>query len=133
MPERAALWSALVAVALSQGCGDPCEAAEDRAVLATELPCSMTTSEGIWESHPLPPIEDEQCYWLEFRECSEYEIQHPLGAIPSLVVGYISFDPDGTFATVASGNSFIVDEADTQTITIRNAQNQRFYLRLVLQ
>ena len=114
-------------------CGNPCGDPEDRLVLLTELPCNMTNADGVWESHPWPPIADEQCYWLEFRGCSQYEIEHPLRRIPTLVVGYTSFDPDGGFATTASGNSFIVEEASTSTVTIRNDQNQLFYLKLVLE
>lgn len=117
-------------------CGDPCGDAEDRLVrLEEDLPCEMTNADGVWESHPLPPIadEDEECYWLEFRGCSKYEIAHPLGRVPTLVVGYTSFDQDGSFSTVGSGNSFVVQEASASTVTIRNAQNQFFYLRLVLE
>lgn len=99
----------------------------------SELPCEMTNDDGAWESHPLPPIADEQCYWLEFRGCSTYEIAHPLGRIPSVVLGYTSFDPDGTFSTIGSGNSFVVQEASDATVTLRNGQNQLFYLRLVLE
>jgi hypothetical protein len=133
---RFAWWGALTLLCLiGTACGDPCGDPEDRQVLADELPCSMTNAEGVWESHPLPPIddEDEQCYWLEFRGCSKYEIQHPLGAVPTLVVGYTSFDQDGSFSTVGSGNSFVVQEANASTVTIRNGQNQLFFLRLVLE
>ena len=93
----------------------------------------MTNAEGVWESHPFPPIPDEQCYWLEFRGCSKYEIEHPLGREPSLVVGYTSFEQDGRFSTIGSGNSFVVEETSDSTVTISNAQNQLFYLRLVLE
>ncbi len=99
----------------------------------SELPCNMTRPDGVWESHPLPPIADEQCYWLEFRGCSKYEIEHPLGRTPTLVVGYTSFDQDGSFSTLGSGNSFVIEEANDSTVTLRNAQNQLFYLRLVLE
>ena len=131
-------WSgalALIAVGsvLSTGCGDPCGAAEDRLVPMSELPCSMTRPEGVWESHPFPPVVNEQCYWLEFRGCSSYEIEHPLGRVPALVVGYTSFEQDGRFSTVGSGNSFVVEASGDSTVTIRNAQNQLFYLRLVLE
>jgi hypothetical protein len=112
-------------------CGDPCEGAEDRLVPLSELPCNSTSSEGIWESHPFPPITDAACQWLEFRACSTYEIEHPLGRVPSVIIGYTAFDADGEFATVGSGNSFIVQGATESTFTIRNAQNQLFYLRLV--
>jgi hypothetical protein len=124
---------ALLPVALN-GCGDPCGDPEDRLVtIADELPCSTTNAQGVWESHPLPPITDEQCFWFEFRGCSRYEIEHPLGRVPRVVIGYTSFNRDGGFATVGSGDSFIVQEANDQTVTLRNAQNQLFYLRLVLE
>jgi hypothetical protein len=112
--------------------GGPCGDAEDRLVQRTDLPCSMTDAGGVWYSHPFPPISDAQCYWLEFRGCSQYQIEHPLGRAPVQIVGYTSFDQDGSFSTPASGNSFVVQEVSDSTVTIRNAQNQLFYLRLTL-
>jgi hypothetical protein len=123
----------LLLAVVGSACGDPCGDAEDRQVPLDELPCSTTNADGVWESHPFPPIADEQCYWLEFRGCSRYEIEHRLGRVPALVVGYTSFDADGSFSTVGSGNSFVVEAADTSTVTVRNAQNQFFYLRLALE
>lgn len=114
-------------------CGDPCGDPEDRLVPLGELACNMTNADGVWESHPLPPLVSEECDWLEFRGCSTYEIEHPLGRVPSVAIGYTSFNADGEFSTVASGNSFVVQSASDSTITIRNAQNQLFYLRLVLE
>lgn len=118
---------------LGTACGDPCGAPEDRVVPLSELPCNMTRSEGAWESHPLPPVTDELCYWLEFRGCSRYQFEHPLGRTPTQVLGYTSFDPDGGFSTIGSGNSFVIEEASESTVTVRNSQNQLFYLRLVLE
>jgi hypothetical protein len=117
---------------LGSACGDPCGAAEDRSVPLTDLPCNMTSAEGVWESHPFPPISDAQCYWLEFRGCSKYQVEHPLGRAPVQVLAYTSFDQDGSFSTPASGNSFVVQEVSESSVTIRNAQNQLFYLRLTL-
>ena len=136
MPKSKRWWPlALLALLGTWGtaCGDPCGEAEDRLVPMGELPCNMTNADGVWASHPLPPITDEQCYWLEFRGCSRYEVEHPLGRTPTLVVGYTSFDPDGSFSTLGSGNSFVIEEANDSTVTLRNAQNQLFYLRLVLE
>lgn len=133
MPRFAWLGALTILGLVATACGDECGAAEDRLVPISELPCSMTNVEGVWESHPLPPIASEQCYWLEFRGCSRYELEHSLGRVPSLVVGYTSFEQDGRFSTVGSGNSFVVEEASASTVTVRNAQNQLFYLRLVLE
>ncbi|MBW1760452.1 MAG: hypothetical protein JRG67_08775 [Deltaproteobacteria bacterium] len=118
---------------LGTACGDPCGDPEDRLVPLSELPCNMTNAEGVWESHPFPPLVTEACNWLEFRGCSTYEIEHPLGRIPSDIIGYISFEKDGRLSTLGSGNSFVIEEAGDSTVIIRNTQNQLFYLRLVLQ
>lgn len=123
-----------VLLLLGFGCGGgPCGNSEDRTVVEADLPCSTMSSEGLWESHPLPPIEDEQCFWLEFRGCSTYRFENPLGEVPTTVIGYTSFEREGTFSTVGSGNSFVLQEATDAEVTIRNSQNQLFYLRLVLQ
>ncbi len=128
---RTAALSLLGLLGLACG-GGPCGDAEDRLVPLSELPCSRTSTEGVWESHPFPPVSDAQCYWLEFRGCSQYEFEHPLGRAPLQILGYTSFDQDGSFSTPASGNSFVVEEVSESTVTIRNAQSQFFYLRLTL-
>ncbi|MGB8328610.1 MAG: hypothetical protein WCE62_00675, partial [Polyangiales bacterium] len=120
-------------VTFAAACGDPCGDPEDRLVPLSEMPCNKTNADGVWESHPWPPIASEECYWLEFRGCSTYEIEHPLGRVPSVVIGYTGFDADGEYSTNASGNSFVVQSAGDSTITVRNAQNQLFYLKLVLE
>lgn len=123
-----------LAIALAFGCGgDPCGGAEDRTVPLSELPCSMMNADGVWESHPFPPITDEQCYWLEFRACSIYRFENPLPEAPKQVDGYLSFDRDGSFSTPGSGNSFVIEESTDSEVVIRNAQNQLFWLRLVLE
>lgn len=130
---RLTSWMGLGLLALgAAACGDPCGDPEDRLVTLDELPCNMTSAEGVWESHPFPPLSGPECNWLAFRGCSKYEIEHPLGRVPSVVLGYTSFEQDGRFSTVGSGNSFVVQEASDTTVTVRNAQNQFFYLRLAL-
>ncbi len=134
MIERAWRIGAVVMLAGGFGCGgDPCSDAEDRTVLLSELPCSSLDAGGVWESHPWPPIADEQCYWFEFRACSIYRFENPLPEAPTTVIGYTSFDSDGSFSTLGSGNSFVVEEATDSEVVIRNAQNQLFWLRLVLE
>lgn len=134
LPPSCAWWSVITFFAVCcTSCGDACGDREDRFVPLEEFPCSITDANGVWESHPLPPITDERCYWLEFRGCSRYEIEHPLSRPPIGVFGYTSFEQDGSFATLGSGNSFIISERSDSTVTIRNAQNQLFYLRLVLE
>ena len=127
------VWLGAMLCLLGMGCGDgPCGRSEDRGVPLSELPCNSTRNNGIWESHPFPPLQDG-CEWFELRGCSRYEFENPLAEAPTEVIGYLAFESDGEFATVGSGNSFIVDEVSDSTVVIRNAQNQVFYLRLVLQ
>jgi len=134
MLERHVWMVAVLMLAPGFGCGgDPCNGAEDRTVLLSDLPCSAMDANGVWESHPWPPIADEQCYWLEFRACSTYRFENPLAEAPKEVIGYTSFESDGGFSTPGSGNSFVIEEVTDSEITVRNSQNQLFWLRLVLE
>ena len=126
-------WCLAPLVMIGSACADPCDAPVNRRVPSSELPCSMTNAEGVWESHPFPPIVNDQCSWLDFPGCATLEIEHPLGRVPALAVGYTSFVPDGESSTPGSGNSFIIQELSDETIVVRNVQSQFFYLRLVLQ
>jgi len=118
--------------ALAIGCGDSDGAAVVEVSLA-ELPCEMQNAAGVWESAPPPPIMDEQCMWSSFRANTTYIFEHSLGRVPSVIIGYIAFGSDGTSSTIASGNVFLINGADDSTITVRNGQNQHFWLRLVLE
>lgn len=103
-------------------------------VSLADLPCQSLGASGIWESNPLPPITDSECLWFLFGANNTYIFEHPLGRVPIDVGGsLISFNDDGTSSTIPSGNVFLVLAADESTITIRNGQNQTFFLRLVLE
>ncbi len=123
--------SVVALLALAAGCGD--SGGDTIAVSLADLPCQMQSAQGIWESAPLPPITDEQCLWFLFRANNTYVFEHPLERVPFEVTGYIAFNSNGTASTIASGNAFLVDAADDSTITLRNGQNQDFWLRLVLE
>ena len=123
--------SVVAVAALAMGCGESGGATIE--VSLADLPCQMQNAEGIWESAPLPPITDERCLWFPFRANDTYIFEHPLGRVPFEVIGYIAFNSDGTGSTSASGNVFLLQAVDDSTITIRNSQNQDFWLRLVLE
>lgn len=126
-----ALASLVAIVALVWGCGE--SGGETIEVSLDDLPCERETEDGQWESHPWPPLEDDACRWFPFSANNTYVFEHPLGRVPTLVVGYIAFGSDGVGATVASGNVLLVNGADASTVTLKNDQNQDFSLRLVLQ
>ena len=128
---RARLGTIAMLAALISACGDSGGATVE--VSLADLPCQMQNTAGIWESAPPPPITDEQCMWFPFDANNTYIFEHPLGRVPSVILGYIAFGSDGTSATIGSGNVFLINGADESTITIRNGQNQSFWLRLVLE
>ncbi len=126
-----ALASLLAILALVWGCGMP--GGETIEVSLDELPCESEPTPGLWESHPPPPLTDDACRWFPFNANNTYIFEHPLGRVPTLVVGYIAFGSDGEGATIGSGNVFLVNAQDASTVTVKNDQNQDFSLRLVLQ
>ena len=124
-------WIAALGMLGCAACGSSAGATFE--VRVDDLPCEMETEAGLWESAPPPPLAVGECLWFPFDANNTYVFEHPLGRVPSLIIGYIAFSGDGLGATIASGNAFLVNGADESTVTIRNGQNQSFSLRLVLQ
>lgn len=96
-----------------------------------ELPCQAFTEGGVWESAPPPPATGE-CVWFLFLDNTTFIFEHPLGRRPGQISGLIAFDEDGVNSTLATGDAFLIRAADENTVTIRNGQNQTFFLRLSL-
>lgn len=120
--------SALVLLSAALGCGtvdDPPEV-----VSTLDLPCASMAG-SLWQSVGWPPA--PACDWFDFQGTTTYRFAHALGAVPTVVLGYIAFEPDGASSTIAHGDSFLVTEVTAADVTIRNGTNQNFYLRLVLQ
>lgn len=97
-----------------------------------DLPCHSTSEVGVWQSAPAPPLAVDECAWLFFAGNTTYVFEHELGRVPTIVIGYIAFEADGLGATVASGNSLVEAGREETSITIKNTQNQDFFLQLVL-
>lgn len=127
---RARSTLALLLGAAAIGCGDGGGGREAVEVPLSELPCQSLRDEGIWESVPFPV---SPCEWFDYQAQTTYRFEHPLGRAPSIVLGYISFSADGTGSTPASGDPFLIQDATDTTVTITSAQNQDFFLRLVLE
>ena len=124
-----ALWALLTALCL--GCGSDTAGDELINVALSELPCAELDG-GLWESAPLPPATGT-CIWLSFEGTTTYEIEHGLGTIPRVVLGYLAFEESGVSSTIGAGDSFLIRDGDEQMITLRNGSQQDFYLRLVLE
>lgn len=114
--------------ASQSGCGDASAQTTER-VNAADLPCAdfdPTIEE--WES---AGWFGDTCPWIEFTPRTSFEVEHPLGRVPKSVLIYISFSSDGASSTLASGDSGLIVGATSETVTVRNNTEQRFYLRLV--
>lgn len=118
-----------VLLVLAAACGS--SESEPVEVTLDELPCQGFTDGGVWESAPPPPASGD-CVWFLFLDNTTFVFEHPLGRTPALIDGLIAFDEDGVNSTPPSGNVFLVRAADENTVTIRNGQNQTFFLRLNL-
>ena len=131
MRERKAAWMGLAMLAVTAACGSSTN--EPVEVPLSEFPCQGFSAEGDWQSAPGPPDAVGECVWFLFEDNATFIFEHPLGRVPFSAGGsLISFDEEGTNATIPSGNVFLVVEWDENTATIRNGQNQTFFLRLVL-
>lgn len=118
---------ALPSLGLS-GCGEA-SAQTPVQVETADLPCAdydPTLEE--WES---AGWFGDTCDWIEFTPRTSFEVAHPLGRVPKSVLIYISFNPDGASSTLASGDTGLIVGATSETVTVRNNTEQRFYLRLV--
>lgn len=120
----------LALLPLAAACGDA--AAQDPIEL--ESSCAETQLLGgeiaAWESAGWPP--DTRCDWLPFDGRTTVDLSHDLGRTPRSVDIYISFDPDGALSTPASGDVARILGVGPDTIQLRNAQNQDFFLKVVL-
>jgi len=114
---------------LAAGCGE----AGAQAVVEVgldELPCASGGADG-WESTSWPDGSGA-CPWLRYEGRTTYRIAHERGSIPRSVNVYLSFDEAGTASAASAGDmARIVSVTDTH-VELRNATNQRFFLRVVL-
>ena len=122
---------ALVALAACEGASaqDPVEVTLDMLPCASE---ALSISEA-WESAPWPPGTLDACAWMPFDGDTSYRVSHGLGRVPRVVLVYISFDSDGRASNVAPGDATRIISVDDSVVEIRNAQEQDFFAKVVLQ
>lgn len=108
---------------------------------AADMPCaSLDATSGIWTSTTWPmadvtPDADAGigCGFLPLPPRERVILEHGLGRAPGPVLVYISFQPAGVGATLASGDPVrIIDVTDSQ-LTLENHTSQGFYIRVVLE
>ncbi|MCB9603831.1 MAG: hypothetical protein H6722_18195 [Sandaracinus sp.] len=119
----------LATLVLPSACGE----AGAQAVVeveAADFPCASGDVDA-WESAPWPDGSDA-CTWLRYEGRTTYRIAHELGQVPRSVQVYLSFDENGAASAASAGDmARIVAVTDTH-VELRNATNQRFFLRVVV-
>jgi hypothetical protein len=120
--------SLLGALALG-GCGEAgAQAVEEIGLDA--LPCASGDADA-WESTPWPDGSGA-CTWLRYEGRTTYRIAHELGAIPRSVQVYLSFEETGVAAAASAGDMARIVAVTATHVELRNATNQRFFVRVVL-
>ena len=131
MMRYAALLLLLGLCALGSGCGEA-RAQDPIRVTAADVPCASTRG-SLFETAAFPDITGTSCTWIAFPDRATVIIEHPLGVAPALVVPYISFAEDGRGGTIASGDVTRIESVSPTEITVANATNEQFFLRVVAQ
>lgn len=128
--------AALVALgALVPGCGDAdAQSMVTLAAESDELACgaSVDPQTGTWESGPWHPDDTDECPWLEYRGGMMLKLEHGLDRRPRTVHVYISFRPGGQDSSLASGDTARVVRVSATHVTIQNATEQKFFVRVAV-
>jgi hypothetical protein len=95
-----------------------------------ELPCASGDADG-WESTSWPDGTGA-CPWLRYDGRTTYRIAHERGSIPRSVSTYLSFEEAGTASAASAGDMVRIVSVTSTHVELRNATNQRFFLRVVL-
>ena len=102
-------------------------------ITADQLPASQRVDGDRWQSSDFPPLAAADG-WISFPARAHLKVHHPLPRKPMSVLVYIAFDRSGVGSTLASGNAARIEAvADDQTITIQNATDEDFFVRLALE
>jgi hypothetical protein len=88
----------------------------------------MAPAGGVWESSPWTGFD-----YLEYRGDARLRVLHTLDREPAVVLVYVSFERDGRDAALAAGDIARIEAVTADFVTLRNATEQRFFMRLVLQ
>lgn len=102
-------------------------------VTAADLPVSQRLTGDRWQSSDFPPLAAGD-RWISFPGRVHLKVHHPLPAKPTALLVYIAFDASGVGGTLASGNVARIEAVgDDGTVTIQNATDEDFFVRLALE
>jgi hypothetical protein len=116
----------------SSACGTAVAESFDE-VTADERPASQRIMDDRWQSSDFPPLAAGDG-WISFPGRVHLKVHHPLPAKPTQLLVYIAFDRSGVGGTLASGNVARIEAVgDDGTVTLQNATDEDFYVRLALE
>ena len=122
---------ALLSIGAS-GCGTAVAESFDE-ITADEWPASQRVDSGRWQSSDFPPLAAGDG-WISFPGRAHLKVHHPLPTKPISVLVYIAFDRSGLGSTLASGNATRIEAVGADgTVTIQNATDEDFFVRLALE
>jgi hypothetical protein len=126
-----------IAACVAVGCD--ARADERRSISAAMLPCQRVAEGGSWETAPLPSsrqacTNDEKmdCEWVAYGGRDTLEFEHPLGHPPSDVLVYLSFHRHGCGGALTVGDTARIQEANSRTVSIHNASEEDYFVRITL-
>lgn len=130
---RRTVLALLAALALAaSGCGKAV-AESFVEITAAQWPASQRLAGAQWQSSDFPPLAAGDG-WISFPARAHLRVHHPLPSKPLSLLTYIAFDRSGVGSTLASGNVTRIEAVgDDGTVTLQNATDEDFYVRLVLQ
>ncbi len=103
-------------------------------ITMAEWPASQRVVGDRWQSSDFPPLTVAGDGWIPFPGRVHLKVHHPLPDKPTSVLVYIAFAPSGVGGTLASGNVARIEAVgDDGTVTIQNATDEDFYVRLTLE
>ncbi len=125
---RRPLGAALVAVALSVlGCETNLTPQTLEVGLADHPPSAGMTDGDEWQS--VDWLGDP---WLRYPGRATLIMEHELGRMPSSVLVYLSFEPDGASAALTAGDTARIVSVDERFVTIANDTDADFFIRVVV-
>lgn len=116
--------------ALASGC-DPSSDPTSIVLTASDLPPSAgrDMTGDTWQSVGFFSADA----WHDYPGGVTLSIEHGLGRAPRVVLVYLSFESNGSGATLASGDLAQIDSVDATNVVVHNRTDADLYCRVVLQ
>jgi hypothetical protein len=115
---------------LAAGCD---QATDPSAIVLTagDLPASAgyDMASGTWQSVGFAAGDA----WHDYPGRATLSIEHGLPRAPRVVLVYISFESDGSGATLASGDLAQIDAVDATSVVVHNRTDADLFCRVVLE